>query len=96
MCSSSVYCMFLVLRACLDAKPNAVIVQEEIEVTNGSRKLDPAVAELYLKEMESESENIINAFKKQTVDAKVKSRPAYFCNSQILMCFSRSLGSRKV
>ncbi len=88
------YCMFLVLQACLDATPNAAIVQEEVEVTNGSRKLDPAVAEMYLKDMESESENIINAFKKQTIDAKV-THP-HFCNSLMLMCFSGSLGSREV
>ncbi len=66
--------MFLALRARLDATPNVVILAEEIEVANGSRKLDPATAEMYLKQMESESENIINAFKKQTVDAKVCSQ----------------------
>ncbi len=66
--------MFLALRARLDATPNAVILAEEIEVANGSWKLDPATVEMYLKQMESESENIINAFKKQTVDAKVHSQ----------------------
>ncbi len=88
------YCMFLVLQAHLDATLNAAIVQEEVEVANGSHKLDPAAAEMYLKEMESESENIINVFKKQTVDAKV-THP-HFCNSLMLMHFSESLGSREV
>ncbi|PBK63977.1 hypothetical protein ARMSODRAFT_979585 [Armillaria solidipes] len=35
-----------------------------------SKKLDLQVADIYLKQMESESKNIIHAFKKQSVDVK--------------------------
>ncbi|PBK59982.1 hypothetical protein ARMSODRAFT_1026991 [Armillaria solidipes] len=52
--------------------PNAVILEDEISIANGSKKLDPQVAEVYLKQMESESENIIRVFRKQSVDAKEK------------------------
>ncbi len=65
------YRMFLALRAHLDSTPNAVILEDEISIANGSKKLDPQVTEVYLKQMESESENIIQAFRKQSVDAKV-------------------------
>ncbi len=70
-CSAPMYRMFLALRARLDSTPNAVILEDEISIANGSKKLDPQVAEVYLKQMESESENIIQAFRKQSVDAKV-------------------------
>lgn len=65
------YCMFSALRAHLAKTPNAAILQDEIEIANGSKKLDAQAAEMYLKQMESESENIIHAFKKQSMDAKV-------------------------
>ncbi|SJK99091.1 uncharacterized protein ARMOST_02377 [Armillaria ostoyae] len=69
-CSAPMYRMFSALRAHLDKSPNAAILQDEIEIANGSKKLDAQAAEMYLKQMESESENIIHAFKKQSMDAK--------------------------
>ncbi|KAK0439279.1 uncharacterized protein EV420DRAFT_1239200, partial [Desarmillaria tabescens] len=69
-CSAPMYYMFLALQACLDATPNAVILEDEINIVNGSKTLDPQVADVYLKQMESESKNIIHTFRKQSVDAK--------------------------
>ncbi|KAK0229620.1 hypothetical protein EDD85DRAFT_733696, partial [Armillaria nabsnona] len=65
-CSAPMYCMFLALRAHLDSTPKAVILEDEISIANGSKNFDPQVAEVYLKQMESESENIIRAFRKQS------------------------------
>ncbi len=61
-CSAPMYHMFSALCARLAKTPNAAILQDEIEITNGSKKLDAQAAEMYLKQMESESENIIHAF----------------------------------
>ncbi len=44
------YRMFSALRARLDKTPNAAILQDEIEIANGSKKLDAQVAEMYLKQ----------------------------------------------
>lgn len=65
------YHMFLALWAHLDVTPNTVILEGEINIANGSKKLDLQVANIYLKQMESKSKNIIHMFRKQSVDAKV-------------------------
>ncbi|SJL18443.1 uncharacterized protein ARMOST_22032 [Armillaria ostoyae] len=43
--------------------------EEEIEIANGTRKLDATSAASYLKKLELASENIIQAFQRQTVQA---------------------------
>ncbi len=60
------HCLYMILHDCKDL-PN----EEEIEIANGTRKLDAMSAASYLKKLELASENIIQAFQQQTVQAAV-------------------------
>ena len=49
------------------------LTHEDVEIASGKQVLDPGQAKVYLKNLESTSENLGLAFKKQAEDAAVRS-----------------------
>ncbi|KAK0492861.1 hypothetical protein EDD18DRAFT_1357236 [Armillaria luteobubalina] len=62
------YHLYLVLKACLDTDPRAVIIDEELDLAVGRKVLDPGKASEYIKKLETAAENIVRAFEKQATE----------------------------
>ena len=69
-CSPAMYHLFILLR---DRRASGVdTTDEDIEVASGKRVLDPRQTRAYLKNLESASDDIGRAFKKQAEVAAVR------------------------
>ncbi len=62
----AMHCLYTILHECKESP-----TEEEIEIANGTKVLDVKSAMNYLKKLELASENIVQAFQWQTVQAAV-------------------------